>query len=459
MRIPDVLTGAVPGATNSNQAPERSGRGRAFDAFLAEAGRRQNVDSTPETQSSNREDSRRARTDETRSAQADRTERPSRRENNRATEAEAVNEAPAIVSEVAPNDESTQKSDEAKIDENKAVAYIAEVLQVPVETVMEWLEQLGITASDLKDPQMVSKLLQKALGAEAPAVLLTDPAVPELFKAVNEIMIELVQEAEVTLIVMPGAAETAQGTANKAADTAAYAANLEGLEVSIENGQLVVTEEVTDEEAAATAKPETARAATTANQSTQVQVNNQELMGQTLIPAEEIIAEESQAADPMLSSTTATSKVEQTVKQATALTQQVNVTDVIEQIMNQVSLTKVGGQFTEMRMTLRPESLGDIVLRVLTQNGIVMAQFEAESQRVKEALEADFNLLRDALQEQGIQFSELSVFVRQDEEERMSQFERARQGSRNRMEAINGADEEVVQEQVSYHNGVIDITA
>jgi flagellar hook-length control protein FliK len=110
-----------------------------------------------------------------------------------------------------------------------------------------------------------------------------------------------------------------------------------------------------------------------------------------------------------------------------------------------------------MRMTLRPESLGDIVLRVLTQNGIVTAQFEAESQRVKEALEASFNQLRDALTEQGIAFSELSVSVRQGQDERMNQFDHARQKVRGRIESVENAQEEP--EPVSYHSGVIDVTA
>jgi len=135
----------------------------------------------------------------------------------------------------------------------------------------------------------------------------------------------------------------------------------------------------------------------------------------------------------------------------------VNTSNVIEQIMNQVKVQTSGGQFTEMRLTLRPESLGDIILRVVTQNGIVMAQFEAENQRVKEALEANMNQLRNALEEAGIKFSELSVSVGQDENERMNQFNKARQESRHRADSIEDAADD--QPEVSLHNGVIDVTA
>jgi len=129
--------------------------------------------------------------------------------------------------------------------------------------------------------------------------------------------------------------------------------------------------------------------------------------------------------------------------------------------MSQVKVTNFGGNVAEMRMTLRPESLGDIVLRVMTQNGIVTAQFEAENQRVKEALEAHFSQLRNALEEQGLTFSELSVSVRQ-EKGSASEFERGRQSTRHRMNSINGVgevEEELPPPVVSLHDGVIDITA
>jgi flagellar hook-length control protein FliK len=92
---------------------------------------------------------------------------------------------------------------------------------------------------------------------------------------------------------------------------------------------------------------------------------------------------------------------------------------------------------------LRPESLGDIVLRVLTQNGIVTAHFIAENQRVRETLENNFNQLRDALEEQGIQFSELSVSVRQNADDQQTLFEWGRQHARNRAENIVPAVEPI----------------
>jgi flagellar hook-length control protein FliK len=108
--------------------------------------------------------------------------------------------------------------------------------------------------------------------------------------------------------------------------------------------------------------------------------------------------------------------------------------------MNQVMThmrANAGEQFAELKITLRPESLGDVTLRVVTQNGIVSAQFVAESQRVKEVLESNFNQLRDVLQQQGIRVSELSVSVGQDESEaQRNQLARAQQIGQRRLQRI-----------------------
>jgi flagellar hook-length control protein FliK len=68
--------------------------------------------------------------------------------------------------------------------------------------------------------------------------------------------------------------------------------------------------------------------------------------------------------------------------------------------------------------------------------------FVAENQRIKEIIEANFNQLRQALQEQGIEVSQLSVSVSQeDAEERMNQFLKAQQENMRRLQRLAGMAE------------------
>lgn len=69
---------------------------------------------------------------------------------------------------------------------------------------------------------------------------------------------------------------------------------------------------------------------------------------------------------------------------------------------------------SEMVMDLKPESLGKISLKVVTENGIVTARFVAENQQVRQVLESNMQLLKDSLERQGMNIQGFSVSVRQD---------------------------------------------
>ncbi|MCL1843931.1 MAG: flagellar hook-length control protein FliK [Defluviitaleaceae bacterium] len=442
MRISEMLSGKIPNATEQNIGNNpKSNTG--FDMFFAEAERRQSFEPNVEHQGRH-ENRERGRTDETRTRRDEQSTR--RREDWSRTEDVANTAATAAVQDTTQPTGNVESINDAAIKESLVIDDAAVILKIPAEAVAEMLQELGLTAQDLTDPQAVAKLLQEVLGAENPAELLTDSEFPELYKAINELMAKPKAEVKADTNVSVAEAEIQAKTAD---------ALEKGLEVTLEDGEPVVTQEkVTVEVSASNERPQA-----TVTQADTAQITDYEQSGEVEITDATLLTNEdtsvNDTANPVLNAETVAVRIEQAVRQA-APPQPVNTTDVIEQIMNQVKLSSAGGNFTEIRMTLRPDNLGDIVLRVLTQNGIVTAQFEAESQRVKEALEADFNMLRDALTEQGIQFSELSVSVRQDENEQLHQFEKARQSSRYRAESIEDVSEE---EEISYHNGVIDVTA
>jgi flagellar hook-length control protein FliK len=396
-----------------------------FDILFTQA--KQQTESA-EQQSGNRDESRDVR----RERETRREEPVRRREHTPRCDDDTAEAGTAVIQ---------QEQETVIADESAALEKVAEIMEVPVEIVVEWLDELELTAEDLTDTAAVTQILQHALDIESPSELLNDPIFPEKYKAVNEAMAEVAVNAKV---------KTESGETVKVSEEALELA--EELEVNLEDGKIVVkssSDETSLRNAAQTAQNETATVQAETNVTEESLVNESAAANET-VSVNENAANETQA----VSLETMAARAEQAVSRAVPQ-QPVNASNVIEQIMNQVKLTNAGENFTEIRITLRPETLGDIVLRVITQNGIVMAQFEAESQRVKEALEANFNQLRDALTEQGIKFSELSVSVRQEHDERMRQFEKARQASRNRAESI----EEVSEEEISYHNGVIDVTA
>lgn len=88
--------------------------------------------------------------------------------------------------------------------------------------------------------------------------------------------------------------------------------------------------------------------------------------------------------------------------------------EIISQITDKAAVT-LTQEKSEIVMELKPETLGRLSLKVVTENGIVMAKFEAENSQVQRLLESNMQMLRDSLERQGIIVQDLSVSVRQDE--------------------------------------------
>jgi len=77
-------------------------------------------------------------------------------------------------------------------------------------------------------------------------------------------------------------------------------------------------------------------------------------------------------------------------------------------IVKQFRVTNVNGQ-TEARLSLTPEHLGQVHVKISMHNGQLMAMFVADSAAAKELLENQMVQLRSALQSQGLQVEKLEV--------------------------------------------------
>ncbi|MCX8130320.1 MAG: flagellar hook-length control protein FliK [Clostridia bacterium] len=130
--------------------------------------------------------------------------------------------------------------------------------------------------------------------------------------------------------------------------------------------------------------------------------------------------------------------------------------EIIEQVVHKAKVVLTGDK-SEMVMDLNPESLGKLSLKVVTERGMVVAKFVAESQQVKEALEANMQLLKDSLEKQGLAVQGFSVSVRQDSHkgfggERQYETGRKDDGSRNGITGGINVNNEINLEKVQKTN-------
>jgi flagellar hook-length control protein FliK len=91
----------------------------------------------------------------------------------------------------------------------------------------------------------------------------------------------------------------------------------------------------------------------------------------------------------------------------------VSAREIISQITGKAAVTLTQDR-SEMVIELKPESLGKLSLKVITENGIVTAKFVAENTQVQKLLESNMQMLKESLERQGIIVQSLNVSVRQD---------------------------------------------
>jgi flagellar hook-length control protein FliK len=77
-------------------------------------------------------------------------------------------------------------------------------------------------------------------------------------------------------------------------------------------------------------------------------------------------------------------------------------------LVGKFDIVKLQG-LSEARISLYPEHLGQVDVKITMQNGQMVAQFVTEHLLAKESLEGQMSQLRAALQAQGIQVTKLEV--------------------------------------------------
>jgi len=308
----------------------------------------------------------------------------------------------------------TKPTDENKKTEEKVVEEVASSLGISSEALLDMLAKLNIQPADLADVKNVNLLVQEILGAESPVELLSMEGVKDLFSKIE------------------GAVEKAQ--------TGAIAE--EAFKIAGEGTEADILEQAGDE-TDLTAEPGEANVHTTVESGAKAQAQSNETGtesdegGQSSLFGEANMDIEIDASlsGQYVESTTTTAFASQRTETARAA----NPQEITSQIIERVKVDIKPG-VSEIHMNLRPESLGEVSLRIASENGIVIAHFVAENEKVKEIIESNFNQLQDALSEQGVNITELSVSIASGNNERqMQEFIQGRAKSQSRISSIISA--------------------
>ncbi|MGI5880142.1 MAG: flagellar hook-length control protein FliK [Syntrophomonadaceae bacterium] len=92
------------------------------------------------------------------------------------------------------------------------------------------------------------------------------------------------------------------------------------------------------------------------------------------------------------------------------LTAKSDPADVIDQIVKKATMM-LKANASEMRIELKPEFLGKMMIKIVVEDGLVTARFVTENQQVKNLLESNLISLRQSLEAQGIRVEKTEVNI------------------------------------------------
>ena len=96
-------------------------------------------------------------------------------------------------------------------------------------------------------------------------------------------------------------------------------------------------------------------------------------------------------------------------------------------VVKQFSLTKANG-VSEARISLYPENLGQVDVRISVTNGVITAHFITDTVTAKDMLDNQMAQLRSALQSQGLQVDRLEVSQTADQQTNLFQDRQGQNG-------------------------------
>jgi flagellar hook-length control protein FliK len=96
----------------------------------------------------------------------------------------------------------------------------------------------------------------------------------------------------------------------------------------------------------------------------------------------------------------------------TILRQQDTVNNIFEQLAKNVTVS-IDGNNSQMKISLKPEALGEVMLKVTIEQGKVSTQMEVQQPQVKAVIEANLQILRESLSSKGLVVDRIDISTTQ----------------------------------------------
>lgn len=338
-------------------------------------------------------------------------------ENKEVKETDTAQEAPksdAASNEIDEvNKKGSEENDESKTTgiEDQILAIVSQALNISMDEVKETLTQLGLDAKDLMNQEGFSTFIGEICGQGDVAELLMNTGDLKNITSLFENLSTLGQYVQVTnkqnTIQPEGIMEYSSEKKTKI-DKQPHSTSIIQME---ETDQRRLDEETTDGYG-----------------------ENSETSDQNLNFTQEQWTEE-MGINGQIHNLTTTTFIQNFETNAGIVTQMATKKSTLsgEVFIEQIDF-KVLGQTKELNVHLSPKELGDLNIKIVENNGALVAEIKVDNDKAKEFILNEIHQLKENLEEHGLNVTDVKVDVRQDNHH--SQMEQERQKSSKRIQEI-----------------------
>lgn len=425
-------------STKGTKQSAASAKGN-FDTVLkqtTEAGK-QNADTGKKTEAAKTAETK---TDDTVSKdQVDEAGRTEEKTDVKKTETQAemeteTGETKEISEDLAENTEILEKAG------GEMVAVLAAQMGLSEDVVREAMDDLGMTDVSLLDPKNVKDLMVHLTEGADEMSLLTDESfynsVTEALTTLDELKEGLQEQNGMSAEELNKALQTVKEQLEKTAETPE--------EIPVRQNP-VESEKTVEPVKFNAPKPEL-----TENARTETVVPKE-------MPKQESAGKDSES--PFMGNSYQTQNLEANAEMKAAETgsqfSMADTQEIMDQILDYMKVA-VKPEMTSLEMQLHPESLGTLHIQISNREGAVTAQFIAQNESVKAALESQVMELKENLEQQGVKVEAVEVTIAQysldrnpdGNSEASEQGGKQRRGSRNlNLKELNLEEEEDLTEE------------
>ncbi len=328
-----------------------------------------------------------------------------------------------VKNEEVSNAESTNTDNMDKVKDaaleagEEIVKEIAEELNVTEEEVLEIMEVLGLTMVDLLQPENLMAVVMEASGETDPMALLTNAELGDALKNLTQFVQNLKTQMQAAFTISEEQLDEALTQVH--AQEVQTAEMVETDAVSTKQPEIIV-EDLTDGEENVQIEDDKPVSET---ESKPVEVKTTEVFDETVVAEDDnnknghqTGGNEAKGQDTPMNQNVFAQNLNQNISvQNAAVNGNVSfAAQQTQEIMNQIMdymKVQIKPEMTQLEMQLNPESLGNVNVHIASKEGVITAQFTAQNETVKAAIESQLIQLKETFTEQGVKVEAIEVSV------------------------------------------------